>query len=219
MTGVWRGTSRQRLFNELGWEKLYNRRWYRRLCHFFTLKTTQHPEYLFSDIPPERKITYNLRNLSACPEKGFRTARFSSTYFQNVAAEWNLLNSDVRNSESVAAFKRKLISTLRPLKNSLYGVYDIVGIRRLTKLQMEFSPLNKHRFRHNFDCLSPICACECAIKDDQLFLLHCHLFSPMSMDILGRQGGNDARLRTSFHFHLILFKHNIHSVKYDTKEK
>ena len=47
VTGAWRGTSRQRLFNELGWENLYDRRWYRRLCHFFTLKTTQIPEYLF----------------------------------------------------------------------------------------------------------------------------------------------------------------------------
>ena len=116
VTGAWRGTSRQRLFNELGWENLYDRRWYRRLCHFFTLKTTQHPEYLFSHIPPERKITYNLRNPGSYPEKGSRTAPFSNTHFQNVIAEWNLLNSDVRNSESLAAFKRKLISTVRPLK-------------------------------------------------------------------------------------------------------
>ena len=79
----------------------------------------------------------------------------------------------MRNSESLVAFKRKLISTVRPLKNSIYGVYDIVGITRLTKLQIEFSPLNGHRFRHNFDCLSPICACGCAIEDNQHFLLHC----------------------------------------------
>ena len=129
VTGAWRGTSRQRLFNELGWENLYDRR----LCHFFTLKTTQHPEYLFSHISPERKITYNLRNSGAYPEKGSRTVRFSNTYFQNVITEWNLLNSDVRNSESLAAFKRKLISTVRPLKNSIYCVYDIVGVRCLSQ--------------------------------------------------------------------------------------
>ena len=153
---------------------------------FLHLKTTQHPEYLFSHIPPERKITYNLRNPGAFPEKGSRTARFSNTYFQNVITEWNLLNSDVRNSESLAAFKRKLISTVRPLKNTIYGVYDIVGVRRLTKLHMEFSPLNEHRFWHNFDCLSPICACGCAIEDNQHFLLHCHLFSTMRIDLFGQ---------------------------------
>ena len=88
--------SRQRLFNELGWGNLYNRRWYRRLCHFFTLKTTQHAEYLFSHIPPERNITYNLRNPSAYPEKGARTARFSSTYFQNVGLDVRSLSNGIR---------------------------------------------------------------------------------------------------------------------------
>ena len=34
VTGAWRGTSRERLYKELGWENLYHRRWYRRLCHF-----------------------------------------------------------------------------------------------------------------------------------------------------------------------------------------
>ena len=29
VTGAWRGTSRQKLYNELGWETLYHRRWYR----------------------------------------------------------------------------------------------------------------------------------------------------------------------------------------------
>ena len=40
VTGAWRGTSRQWLFEELGWESLYQRRWYRRMCHFFNLKKT-----------------------------------------------------------------------------------------------------------------------------------------------------------------------------------
>ena len=29
VTGAWRGTNRQRLYEELGWESLYHRRWYR----------------------------------------------------------------------------------------------------------------------------------------------------------------------------------------------
>ena len=34
VTGAWRGTSRQNLYNELGWDSLHDRRWYRCLCHF-----------------------------------------------------------------------------------------------------------------------------------------------------------------------------------------
>ncbi len=33
---VWRGTNRQKLYNELGWESLYQRKWCRRLCQFST---------------------------------------------------------------------------------------------------------------------------------------------------------------------------------------
>ena len=30
-----RGTNRIKLYDELGWENFYHRRWYRRLTHFF----------------------------------------------------------------------------------------------------------------------------------------------------------------------------------------
>ena len=46
VAGASRGTIRQRLSNELGLKNLYNRRWPRRLQHFFTFKATKHPEYL-----------------------------------------------------------------------------------------------------------------------------------------------------------------------------
>ena len=59
VTGTWRGTNRQRLYDELGWEDLYHRRWYRRLCHFYNLRKTCSPGYLFDEIPSEREKSYN----------------------------------------------------------------------------------------------------------------------------------------------------------------
>ena len=35
VTGCWQGTSRFKLYDELGWEYLADRRWYRRLVLFF----------------------------------------------------------------------------------------------------------------------------------------------------------------------------------------
>ena len=37
ITGAWRGTSGQKLYDELGCEELYHIRRFRRLCHFFNL--------------------------------------------------------------------------------------------------------------------------------------------------------------------------------------
>ena len=90
VTGAWRGTNRQRLYGELGWESLYQRRWYRRLCHFFNLRKTQAPIYLFDEIPPERPVAYNLRHQREYEPMAARTVRFSNTYFQNVLSEWHL---------------------------------------------------------------------------------------------------------------------------------
>ena len=55
----WRGTITDRLLEELGWEYLYHRRWYRRLCHFYKLRNTQSPGCLFQHIPSECAVNYN----------------------------------------------------------------------------------------------------------------------------------------------------------------
>ena len=86
VTGTWRGTSRQKLYEELGWETLYHRRWYRRLAHFFCLRRSKSPEYLFNEIPQERQLAYNLRNSSAYEQPAARTVRFSNAYFRNTCS-------------------------------------------------------------------------------------------------------------------------------------
>ena len=80
VSGAWHGTNRQKLHEELGWKSLYHRRWYRRLTHFYKLKNTQSPLYLYSLIPAERGLRYNLRMPHPYDPQ---TERFSNTYFQN----------------------------------------------------------------------------------------------------------------------------------------
>ena len=57
VTGTWRGTNRQRLFSALGWETFYDRRWYRRLCHLFSLIKSISPEYLYNLLPQARRFS------------------------------------------------------------------------------------------------------------------------------------------------------------------
>ena len=51
ITGVIRGTSREKLYQELGLESLCKRRWYKKLCYFFKIFKGQTPEYLFRILP------------------------------------------------------------------------------------------------------------------------------------------------------------------------
>ena len=47
ITGAIRGTSKEKLYSELGLEYLSDRRWYRRLCFFYINKTTNH-HYIYA---------------------------------------------------------------------------------------------------------------------------------------------------------------------------
>ena len=52
VTGTWRGTSREKLYTELGWESLSSRRWSRRLTLFYKFVNNLSPEYTVDPIPP-----------------------------------------------------------------------------------------------------------------------------------------------------------------------
>ena len=90
------------------------------------------------------------------------------------------------NSATLAEFKRKLLNSIKPVKYSLFGVLDICGVKQLTMLRLEFSVLNEHRFRHNFQCISQMCACHTGIEDNAHFFLQCPLFDTIRNDLLGK---------------------------------
>ena len=185
VTGAWRGTSREGLYNELGWETLYHRRWYRRLCHIYNLIKSRSPNCLFTEVPPEPNISFNLRNTRNYDQNFTRTARYANTYFQNAPFEWNLLDNDIRNSTSISEFKNKLLALIRQNKNLISGINDTIGIRQLSKLRLKFGKLNEHMFRQNFNCLDPVYSCGTADVDTEHFLLHCPNFGEARRDLHG----------------------------------
>ena len=52
ITGAIRGTSREKLYQELGLESMKDRRWLRRLCYSHKVLSTKLPTYLYELIPP-----------------------------------------------------------------------------------------------------------------------------------------------------------------------
>ena len=97
----------------------------------------------------------------------------------------NALDKDIRKSNTLGEFKGKSLAKIRPSKKSVFEVHDIRGLRCLTKLRVKFSPLNEHKFRHNFDTISPVCACNSGIEDNEHFLLHCPIYDQMRNGLLG----------------------------------
>ena len=70
----------------------------------------------------------------------------------------NNLTVEIRNSKSVGAFK-KLIKCDKK-ENSIFSIYDSLSVKLLTRLRLQFSNLNEHKFRHGFgDTINTMCAC------------------------------------------------------------
>ena len=60
----------------------------------------------------------------------------------------------------------------RPVGNSIYGIYNLFGVRLINKLHLGFSHLREHKFRHNFvDTVNPLCSCTLEIENTENFFL------------------------------------------------
>ena len=56
------GTSKEKIYQELGSESLRDRRWCRKLYLFYKVLENENPKYLFSLIPT-RRLLYSTRNI------------------------------------------------------------------------------------------------------------------------------------------------------------
>ena len=183
ITGAIQGTSRDRIYQELGLESLKSRRWYKRLSCMFKIMNEHAPNYLINLIPKCEK-TIRTRN-SHIPTYHCRTDCFKFSFFPATLSDWFNLDPSIRNSESISSFKSKLLSFIRPVQSNVYNIFDPQGLKLLTRLHLGFSHLNEHRFRHNFqDCINPLCSCSLEIEDTSHYLLHCHNFSRYRIDLM-----------------------------------
>ena len=185
VTGAWRGTSREKLYAELGWESLNFRRWSRRLTLFFKIVNNLTPLYSKEPIPLLHRSNYSLRNQDVIGRIGARTEKFQSSFYPHCLAEWNELDPELRHAPSVAVFKKKLLSIIRPPAKSVFGIYDPVGLSYLTQIRVGLSKLNLHKFLHNFwDTVNPMCPTNDGIEDVEHFLLFCPSFEMQRRDFL-----------------------------------
>ena len=179
ITGAIRGTSKERLYKELGLEFLSDRRKFRRLCLFYKIKMNQSPSYLF-DLIPYNNRTYNTRYNNRIPQIPSRTQFFSDTFFPNSICEWNKLKSNTRESESFGQFRSRLLKCIRQPPKSLFFVRDRSGIKLLTHLRLGLSHLREHKFNHNFqDTINPLCPCNLEVESVSHYFLRCRRYDQL----------------------------------------
>ena len=97
VSGAWKGTSKSKIYAELGWESLSQRRWFRRMCLFYKILNNGTPPYLKNCItfpePPLLSRYGRIVNNSVDQTKlciiPTRTEKFRISFFASCVYSWN----------------------------------------------------------------------------------------------------------------------------------
>ena len=177
ITGAWKGTSLNKIYDELGWETLTDRRWFHRLVQFYKIRNGLTPQYLKNSLPTISVNRYNTRSEKEFHEINCRKTSYMNSFYPNSVKIWNEIGPDHRQARSLKEFKSNILSKIRPPKKSVFNIHDPVGIKRLFQLRVGLSPLNDHKKRHNFnDTPSDMCHCEIRPETTDHFFLTCDLY-------------------------------------------
>ena len=176
------------------------------MSYLYKIISTKLSPYLSELIPPlKRSYRYH-----GC----FQTLRCRTTFIQNsflpfTITEWNKLDSDIKNIDFHAMFRKKLFTFVRPPENDTYGIYDPLGVRLLNILHLDFSHLRGHKFRHNFDdTLNLLCSCFLETEDTEHYFLRCRnniSFRATLMNDLNNMSTAIASLNSNYFLRVILY--------------
>ena len=161
ITGTIRGTSKIKLYQELEFETVKERRWFRRLCCFL-----ENFELLSS---PNRH--YYTRSYSKIRQSFCSTETFNNSFLPQTIREWNKLEIWICQAPSYSVFLKALLGFIRLTANSTCVTNDAAVLKLLALLRVGFSHLREHEFKHNFqNTLNPFGPCSFEAEDTCNFL-------------------------------------------------
>jgi len=177
ITGTWKGTNLNKIYEQLGWESLTDRRWSRRLFHFYKIQNNLTPLYLKSVVPPVRNHLFGTRSENVLNEIKCNSNSYKNSFYPDSVNCWNKIGIDLRNCPNLMIFKRNILALIRPLSKSIFDIHDPLGIKWLYQLRVGLNPLRYYKKNHNFND-TPTDICDyCQVSENcEHFFLHCERF-------------------------------------------
>ena len=174
ITGACQGSNRSKLYEELGWESISDRRWRRRILQIQKIKNNMTPSYLRDKLLPNRRLLYRCKNSNTFHEIRCNTSRYKNSFFSDAIISWNNIITNFQNVPYFTSEKAHILSLIRPKVKNTFGANDHLGLRFLFQLRVDLSPLRNHKRRYNFADTPPgICECNQDIEDTIHFLFEC----------------------------------------------
>ena len=157
---------------------------------------SESPSNLFSTITNSKR-QHQTRNSGNIPTFFAKHDYFKNSFFPSAIIEWNKLDCYIRNADSLKVFKKRLLTFIRPMPNSIYKIHNPLGVKYLTRLRIGFSYLKAHKFKQNFqDSIDPMCSCSNGIETTIHFFLHCANFNIQRQTLFDKIATIDANILT-----------------------
>ena len=125
ITGSWKGTNLNKIYDELSWESLTDRRWCRRLFHFYKIQNNLTPPYLKDPIPPIRSHLFGSRSVNVINEIRCKSKSYSNSFYPDSIRCWNKIGPELRNSSNLKSFKLGILALVRPPKK-IFDIHDAI---------------------------------------------------------------------------------------------
>ena len=173
VTGAWKGSNRSRLYEELGWESLSDRRYSRRMLQLHKIENNRTPRLLRDKLP-----THSTPTTFQSLLRYNSTDRYKKSFFPEAIKNWNIMIPFFDTMPTFLELKANMIALFRPKKKSIFDIYDPIGLSYIFQLRLGLSPLRSHKKRHNFED-TPTDRCECGndIENAHHFLFKCPYFA------------------------------------------
>ena len=185
VTGAWKGSSTLKIYDELGWESLHHRRYFRRITQFFKIMNGLTPQYLVDPVPMPRRHLFGRHPTNDLYEFSYRNQRFLNSFYPDSVVCWNKLSPETRKIDTLKKFKENILKDIKPEPKSIFNLHDPDGIKFIYQLRVGLSPLREHKNRHNFlDTPCVLCSCGTGAESTEHFLLKCPSYTEPRKELL-----------------------------------
>ena len=192
ITGSWQGSSRTKLYEELGWESLSDRRWSKRILQIHTIRNNITPIYLKEKLPALRRPMYRITNQNNFHEVNCKTSRYKNSFFSNAVSIWNKMITDFQDIPSFSSIRAHTLSLIRPKIKSTRPFRSSSSLPVESALEAVKSTQKCHNFS---DTHSDICECKYGIEGTYHYLFECPLFTPqgatLTVNVVGIPQNNN----------------------------
>ena len=134
ITGTWKGTNKLKLYEELGWESLSDRRYSNRILQVHKIIDGKTPSYLHAKLPPNRHpfLTTVFRDIK------FNKDRYKKSFFPDAISSWNGIITHFEYFPMRDTLKKHLLTFFRAKPKSIFNLHDPEGLRHIFQLKGKF---------------------------------------------------------------------------------